>query len=162
MQINSLFFMGVCGAMRWDPENEVGLWRKQFFAHRSLPALPIATDWAASIFQHLNNIHAPKDGPSCQDRLIRFVSVRKIVTYLYFLPSTLVTLWIWIGVIFGVGLFFEVGERDIGVPPVGHGVVEDPVEGGKVCRGGEGGAAVVVARCLSPNNSPHLLMIGGR
>ena len=53
-------------------------------------------------------------------------------------------------------MFFEVSEGDIGVPPVGHGVVEDPVEGGKVCRGGEGGAAVVVARCLSPNNSPHL------
>ena len=55
-----------------------------------------------------------------------------------------------------MGLFFEVGEGDIGVPPVGHGVVEDPVEGGQVGRGGEGGAPVVVARCLSPNDRPHL------
>ena len=66
------------------------------------------------------------------------------------------------GIKFRLGVFLEVGEGDVRVPPVGHRVVEDPVEGGQVGRGGEGGATVVVARCLSPNNSPHLLMIGGR
>ena len=59
-----------------------------------------------------------------------------------------------------MGLFFEVGEGDVGVPPVGDRVVEDPVEGRKVGRGGKGGATVVVARCLSPNNRPHLVVIG--
>ena len=54
--------------------------------------------------------------------------------HLYFPPSALVTLWIGIGIILRVGLFFEVGEGDVGVPPVGDRVVEDPVEGGKVCR----------------------------
>ena len=57
---------------------------------------------------------------------------------------------------FGLGVFLKVGEGDVGVPPVGDRVVEDAVEGVQVCRGGKGGAAVVVARCLPPNNRPHL------
>ena len=80
------------------------------------------------------------------------------VTHLYFLPSALVTLWM--GVQFGLGVFLKVGVGDVCVPPVGHSVVEDPVEGRKVVRGGKGGATVIVARCLSPSNRPHLVGIG--
>ena len=54
------------------------------------------------------------------------------------------------------GVFLKVGEGDVSVPPVGDGVVEDTVEGCKVCRGGKGGAPMVVACCLPPNNRPHL------
>ena len=65
-------------------------------------------------------------------------------THIYFFPSTLAA-WL-----------LEVGEGDVSVPPIIDRVVEDIVKGGKVCRGGEGGAAVVVAWCLSPNSRPHL------
>ena len=53
-------------------------------------------------------------------------------THLNFLPSALVTLRM--GIQLRLGVFLEVGEGDVRVPPVGHSVVEDPVEGGKVCR----------------------------
>ena len=64
------------------------------------------------------------------------------------------------GIKFRLRVFLKVGEGDVRVPPVGHRVVEDPVEGHEVVRGGEGGAAVVVAGCLSPNHRPHLVVIG--
>ena len=83
--------------------------------------------------------------------------VSKMFTHLYFLPSALMTLRM--GIKFRLGVFLKVGEGDVRVPPVGHSVVEDPVEGGQVGRGGEGGAPVVVARCLSPNDRPHLVGI---
>ena len=64
------------------------------------------------------------------------------------------------GIKFRLRVFLKVGEGDVRVPPVVHRVVEDPVEGHEVVRGGEGGAAVVVAGCLSPNHRPHLVVIG--
>ena len=83
-----------------------------------------------------------KRTPANHDMLLRLW--KQLHTHLYFFPSTLAA-WL-----------LEVGEGDVSVPPIIDRVVEDIVKGGKVCRGGEGGAPVVVAWCLSPNSRPHL------
>ena len=95
-----------------------------------------------SDFEDSNSFPTGEEDP-CQAKICCW-DCENNCTHLYFFPSTLAA-WL-----------LEVSERDVSVPPIIDRVVEDIVKGGKVCRGGEGGASVVVAWCLSPNSRPHL------